>query len=339
MDVVLDERGIATEGKVLGYKDRIVLLLLPTQRQLERPIEDVRKITLADQPDFTQAEMLRSEKKYDQALEAYQKAARRARADWLKQLIADRRYQALLESGQLDKAIKAWLGMMDESNRSEAAQRLMPKTFGPAGSKANAQAIKLLDSKVESLSGSPKKNQAYIVQLLKLKMKIQQVDGDTAGLAKTLEQIDRVTGKTSPDASAGSPTAAPARDTALMLLDGKFKVGKYAEVRQEIESNFKSYRRADRPAALLLLARSQRELAREAADRDLLIEAGLNFMTVFCEYSGSAQATEALYRAAEVNQALNNQPAARAALRELIDQYGSAKDPWVDKARTALEGQ
>ncbi len=344
MDVIYDNRGLSSEGKVLGYKDRTVVLLLLTRRELKRPIEDVRQIKLAEHPEFTQAETLRSEKKYDQALAAYQKATGRARSDdWLKQLIQDRVYLTLMESGQLDKAMALWLKMMDESGRSEAVQRLVPKTFAPAGSKANAQAIALLDRKVESLSKDPRKNQAYMVQLLKLKMKIQEADGDTAGLAKTLEQIDRVMGKTSPDGPAGTPTspAAPAaggQDTGLMLLESKFKVGKYDEVRQELERKFKSYKRVDRPAALLLLARCQREVARSSQDKELLIEAGLNFMTVFCEYGGSEQATEALYRAAEVNQALGNQAAARRTLVELVDQFGGAQDPWVDEARAALEG-
>lgn len=348
VDVVLDEQGIATEGKVLGYKDRVVLLLLPaTQRQLERPIGRVQKIALADHPEFTQAETLRSEKKYDQALAAYDKALRRARADWLKQLIQDRKYMTLQDSGQFDKALKRWLEMMDESDRSQAVQALEPKTLGPAGSKTNARAIDLLDRKVKSLSSNTTKNRDYIVQLLKMKMQIQRADENTKGLAETIEQIDRVTGKTPAGAAAdGSaspvapqPAAVSDQNTGLLLLESKFKLGKFAEVRKELDANFRSYRGSARPAALLLLARTQRELARTSGDQTLLVEAGLNFMTVFCEYSGSAQATEALYRAAEVNQALNNQAAARAALRELIDQYGSAKDPWVDKARTALEGQ
>ncbi len=349
-DQIIDTRGLTYDGVVKKYRDFTVSLRLGgTGELISKKLWQIRKMEIAGNKAFNQAETLLGEKKYTEAIASYDKAYRAAagKAAWMKRLIRDRRYQAIVAGGMIKRAVEDWIALVDAAKTDPAALNLCPTKFAPAGSPANIAAIQILDAKTVQLQKNKKQNRKYIARILNLKMKIQEADGDAAGATRTAEQITKL-GESTISRGPTSPTKAPDNETQpveasdapdLAVLGRLLKSGKVDGVIRKIRSNLKEYGKPQLPGAMLLLGKAQLQKYEQGGkkDRKLLIQAGLNLVWVYAEFGSEPEAPEALYLAAQVNRQLNEPVAVRKALEVLVDSYdGGSENPWVTKAEKEL---
>jgi tetratricopeptide (TPR) repeat protein len=348
-DQIVDERGIPYTGSVLGYDAESFELRLrqASGRQLKKPVTEIRQIQLDRNDTFTQAEAALADEQYDQAIGLYAQAARAARATWVKNLATVRQYQALSQSGQIDQAVSQWLKLARANNFTGPVMGLAPATFAPAGDPANQAAANALDQAIDPLMRDPVKNQATLKQLLTLKLKILEADGQgdqAAAVAETIVQLanpesmrpGQPTPADQPDRSASAQPATQG----LAVLQTLYKNGKYQQLVDQLQGKIDDAPRAQRASRRLLLGKALQALggSGESTDRNRLCQAGLNFVLIYVGYGDTEAAPEALYLAAEVNQSLGDTRGAVMALQELVGSYGGAgENPWVTKAQQQLQ--
>jgi hypothetical protein len=344
-------RNIPYTGTLTGYSNFVLKFKAGTGATFDRKLAEVQRIDSSRNKALTQAEEALAGKKFDAALKAYDQALRAARYAWEKQLIRDRKFLAVARSGQPDQAVADWLAMVDDSQSSEGALA-MRSAIQPAlkGPRANRSAVVKLSAKQLQLSKAPRKHAAYLRAVLELKLRLQESNGDADGAAKTAEAIMAL--EKGADASPARPSApgqpampAPARTTSrggagkVAILNRLLESGKTDDVINSILTHYPDYGRKDQPAMALLLGRAQQAKAKQADDNTLLKQAGLNFIYVYTEFGQDPEAIEALYRAAMVNKALGDMNGTGHALTALVNAYGEdAENPWVAKARDALDG-
>ncbi|MBN1554130.1 MAG: hypothetical protein JXA11_05255 [Phycisphaerae bacterium] len=353
-DRITDTRGLPYRGTIVSYQNKTLRLRAQTAgRDITRTVDQVRSLEIDDFDAFNQAEKLVTQKKYPQAVEAYEKASRSTPKDrpWLTTLLHDRMYQARVQGGMIDEAVKDWLAMMDADPKDKVTRALAPETFAPEGDPANAAAVKLLDAKLAQLGKDPK-TRDYAERLLKLKMKLLEAMGESQKASQAAEAITRLDAPAKKDEEKSedgetakkddeepAPAVTPARGD-LEVLEQLVKAGKYDDVIEKLAPRLESLPRNELAGPLFLLAKAQwlKYQADEPKDPKLLLRAGLNLMWVYSAFGNSDDAPEALYLAAEVHTALKDAAAARRALEELVEQFGGAEDnPWVEQAQRQLD--
>ena len=342
-DQIIDTRGLPYDGVVKNYRDFTVFLQVGgTGKLIKKRLWQIRRMEIAGNGAFNQAEQLLEKKKFTEAIVSYDKAHRAARtkAAWIKTMIRDRRYGSLVAAGKIKRAVEDWLEMVDTTNADPAALNLCPTKFAPEGSPANQTAVQILDARAVQLLKDKKRNKAYVGRILILKMKIQEADGDDTGAIRTAEQIAKLDGirPSSPKDNEKQPVAAR-NALNLAVLEQLMKSGKTDNVIQNIRANLKEYNNIQLPGAMLLLGKGllQKYEQDGKRDRKLLIRAGLNLVWVYAEFASTPEAPEALYLAAVVNRQLHEPPAVRKALEVLVESYGgSDENPWAAKAAKEL---
>jgi hypothetical protein len=339
----IDDRGLPAEGTITAYAKFTVTLQLASGRNVQRHISNIRMLEIIDNEALAEAEKLRDKKKFKEALRKYKTAEYGAEKLWMKKLILVRAYQTMCDAAFIDKAVKEWMSMVEKSGRSDkvAALKMAPTKFGPKGSEKNNKAIKLLDRNVARLMPKKEKDKDYLTGMLTLMLKLQDVQGDTVGTAKTTQMIDQLEGKTDavrPD-DRRVPVAPPTGGARLLVLSHKLKAGQVDEVIAGAAGRIDDCEDEQLPATLLLLGKAQKMKYEQTGlkDRALLAKAGLNLMLIFAEFPSSSEAPEALYLAAKVNEQLGDKTAAAKALRELVTNYGNGGgNEWVKKATADL---
>lgn len=341
-DELIDARGLPYTGSVTKYRDRTLHFRAANiRREKTCTLDQIRSLKIEGLDAFNQAESLAAKKQYAEAIEAYDKAFRSVPKDrdWVKALIADRRYQACAKGGKIDEAMKQWLAMMDADPDDKVSRALMPETFAPKGDPTNAAALKLLNEKIIALKDDPK-TEAYTRRLLKLKMELLEAMGEEEKATAAAEAVTRLGDKSSAT-NTGEATPPPVTSD-LDVLRRLMESGKYDEVIEKLAPRMKTLPKRDLTGPLFLLAKTQwrKYQADEPKDRKLLLRAGLNLMWVYSAYGNSDEAPEALFLAADVHGAIGNNDAARRALVELVEQFGGGEDnPWVNRARETLENE
>ncbi len=342
----IDDRGLPAEGTVTAYAKFTVTLQLVSGRNVQRHISNIRTLEITDNEALAEAEKLRGKKKFKEALKKYKTAEYGAEKLWMKKLIRVRAYQTMCDAAFIDKAVKEWMSMVEKSGRSDkaAALKMAPTKFGPKGAVENKKAIQLLDRNVARLMPKKEKDKDCLTGMLTLMLKLQDVQGDAAGAAKTTQMIDQLEGKTDtvrPDVPDDRrvPVAPPTGGASLLVLSHKLKAGQFDEVIAGTGGRIDDCEDEQLPATLLLLGKAQKMKYEQTGrkDRALLAKAGLNLMLIFAEFPSSSEAPEALYLAAKVNEQLGDKTAAARAMMELVTNYGNGGgNEWVKKATADL---
>lgn len=328
---------------VTGVEDGQLVFQTRAGSTVRRAISEVTLIALEGRPDFNAAEKAFQAGQDAEALKAYRQALRSAQVAWLADLIAYRRLAAMERSGQIDKALQQWQAIYRASKGSAGALALMPRTLGPAGSQANANAIAVLTANRPEQDATDRDRQVteLLVKLYELEGREADLAREAARLAGTLMADDTdEDGPAVDTTNRGTPTPAPGGDLATRLKATETLVGApgtAARAVELIEQDLDAYEAELLPQALLLLGKAKRTLA-DNADGDevraLLLAAGVNFMAVVAHFSETTEAAEALFEAARVNAALGNARAARQAYDAVRSRYTDS--PMAKRAAEAL---
>jgi len=308
-------------------------------RRIDRPIADVQhlKLSQADAKDFNAAEDLMKKGKPADAVALYDKARKRYRQGWSARLIRYRYVAALGKAGFIDQALEEWMAVVDEDKGVEATLKLIPSELAAKGSPRNAQAIQLVEAKLEKVTD---KKYETLLRQLQMNLYSQEVMAEKA--AEVAKSIAGKTGVGVPDTT-GGPKAKPRpmgnTDSLMSAVEVLLQQGSGDKAFEIINDNIDRFDTGALPGALLLRGKARMLMAKGAGDAGKqLRQAGLDFMRIVAHYPESRNAGEALYLAGEVNASLPkpNYAAARAAWQQVLSSYGGT-GPLAGRAQKALD--
>jgi hypothetical protein len=325
---------------IVDAKDFVITYRSGGGRIRQKALSEITMLQISGRADFNEGERLLRDGKPAEAAKAYDRAFRNAIQDWLRRLIRYRRLAALDAAGLIDRAAEEWLIVADELNASPASLRARPSTPGEKGSRRNARAIALLAEKLKSV-----RQKAYQQAASTLLLELYEKEGRH----EEAEALIRAVGLDRPRPE-GEPKTRPG--PAVGALAGRLKAAAFLVRRAErqrdaavageairaLEADRLRCNRDELETALLLMGRAQM-IAYENSpkkDRELLLQAGLNFMRVATFYPFGRNVPEAMYRAGEVNAALGNQAAALNAFRMVVQRHGDSE--FARAAAGAIEG-
>ena len=359
-----DEVKIATGGRSsLPYANVQVLevrggnlVFRMAGNRVEKPMASVESIRLNGQLDFNEAESMIAMKDYARAGKAFLDLAAKPADERVRPLARWRAMYAFDKAGAIDQSVQLWLAIVQAdpamSMSLPALDASRPRTLGEKGSPANKAAIVLLESRLPTLKQGALQL-AVQQSLSELYEREGQADKALA-IAKTLAGGDKPaptttapsTGPAGPS-QANSGAALPGMTTPSVSVAGAkvrlatllLKEGKSAEALRAIQDNLNAFREDELPEALLVSAKARADQARKASDaaqgREMLTQAGLDYMRVASYWPQAGQAPEALMGASAVNAQLGNAQAARLTYQRVIAKY--PQSPQALSARAELD--
>ncbi len=327
---------------VTGFKDGLLSFTLASSGvTVSKSVADIERLTLTGHESFNKAESLLASGKPADAVAQYDLSAERATDPWLKDLIACRRLAALKAAGLIARATEEWLAIADRMEGSAIALALRPAKVAK-GEQQNDKAIAILEARLPKLDKQPK----YADAARQLLLDLYTAQGQSQKAAAIAGLLASATAAPTPAPTAG-PTPGPMQQTprpaaseaGAQLRGLEFQVtSDPAKALATLKAGMESFSAADLPKALLLEGRAQVALEKQAKSavekRQLLVEAGLNFMRVGVFFSSSAEAPEAMYQCGVINLQLGNQPAAKLAFQKVVDNW--QKSEFAKKAGDSL---
>lgn len=319
-------KGIAySNAKVTGVKDGEVQFQLSNNPNgLSKSLSLVDRIQITGQESFNQAEESLAKGKAADAVNSYDLAFERATDDWLKNLIALRRLRAMNEAGIIDRAVKEWCSLMDQTDGSQLALSLRPTKLTDKGSQENGRAISTLEGKL-----ADEKRPQYAAAVRALLLALYQKEGNVdkaRALSSVEEKASAASSEKTPKAQEDAPQVSRAQASRqLQAAVGQLQANQPEKALADVEENLKSFSPGDLPQALLLAAKAQMMLKDRAQGEkrtQLLLAAGLNCMRVATFYPTTPEAGEAMLLAGTVNVELGNAQAARSAFELVIRNFG-----------------
>ncbi|HET6429795.1 MAG TPA: hypothetical protein VFJ30_15370, partial [Phycisphaerae bacterium] len=319
--------------------DGVVRFRVNGRTPIEKPLDEIAVIEMADDPRLTAAEKTAGEGKIKEAIPGYRDALGAATLGWKRTLIRYRLMKAAETGGKIDLAVATWLEIVDAAAGAPAAVASRPRKLPARGDAGNAKAIAALEAKASLV-----KQEQYLRTVLRLLADLYEREGR---LKDAQAVIERLSGETASTASSTGqePASAPSAGAdQVRLARLAWKAGDFGRVVAELKPKLRVLGAADLPEALYLLGKVQSALAGKAEDakvaRDLRIEAGLNLMRVVALFGGDENVPDAMLEAGRINHALGNDVAARATWGEVTTLYkNSPAAQQASKALAELDGK
>ncbi|MCP4403645.1 MAG: hypothetical protein GY801_40865 [bacterium] len=285
---------------------------------------------------------------YSAAIQAYEAASAKEAGGYIKSIIDFRLLSALNEARSIDKATVKWLQLADREKAAEAILACYPKKLPKKGDARNARAITLLDSRVRGLKKLPKKGDARnarAITLLDSRVRGLKDKNYTVVALKLLVHLLRHEGRESEIGPLlGDPRFERIKDPELELLKAQGLLAKkdYAKAESVVNGVLHDLKWESLPEALMI--RGKAVLARSGTVTDkekkqaIMLDAGVDFMRVYTQFSNSPLAGEALYLTGMIMTNLPEGPnmgAARKAWETVARDYAGTSIG--QKAKGALE--
>ncbi|MFW6133912.1 MAG: tetratricopeptide repeat protein [Planctomycetota bacterium] len=291
------------------------------RREVVKPLDAIRRITLDGRDAFNQAERQRSDKP-EKAAELYQRAADGARDEWLRRLIAWRRLDALGRAGRIVQWTRVWTRLLREADELEAAAKLRPETLGTP--ERNARAAEHLESVLDDVENEQVAS-GIRVMLLTLKR---------AATAEPAEAPDGEPTVETGDMDVSVRVGADRQSRRLRELERMVTSESPAEAIRAADSALTSVSSGELPRVLYLGGMARLKAVEAGAEHraKLLRRAGLLFMKLAVFHPTHDDTPEALLRAGTISERLGDLAGAQAAYQLVLARYGRS-----DAAQTARE--
>ena len=290
------------------------LVFLIRGRSNTRALSDITRITLDGRKDFNEAEgQLNTDPA--KAARLYGQALRQARADWERLLIEHRRLDALGRAGQTADWTRHWVALVSSPKATAAEAALEPAKLG--ADEDVRKAAEYIAERIDRIRLPAGKKAAEA--LLERFRRQAGGDGD-----ERPEPSEKPAPKPGPSAEEPAVDVEVERSSVGQLgrIEDLLRRGQAAPAAEMLDEFIPKARSRELPRALFLAGVARLKLAQAAADPvKRLGEAGLMFMKVAVFYPRDKNAPEALYRAAEIVQSLNDPPAANALYQRLLTRY------------------
>lgn len=292
-DVLHTRTGPLPNVQVLGIRGNELVYVNPTGRETTKTLDDVRRLEIDTEPDFTAAEAAYESANWEKATSGYERTIKSTNKPWLRQYVGLKLLETANKSGNFPAAVAAYLELV-QSNPA-VAQGKEPK-LPDAGSTFLDSAAADVE---RALSGRLQDSQR--AALLKFLLNIYQKKNDTARVVATAERLAKITG----DSATGENQALLA-SLKLSLAKVAFEKKDYARARQEIDSARAAFiEPATQAEALYLLASIDQALAKD--DPEKLQDAAVAYMRVVAHFPTSEHAGKAMVQTAQILEKLGQQ--------------------------------
>ncbi len=315
--IAVEGRPMAVGVTVLELKEGNLFYRLPSGREVNRPIEQLKYMQMTGWDEFNAAEKLRQSGKWRGAAAAYEQilASAPGMAGRLDRglLVRCRLIGAYDEEGMFDKAVSAYLEVVDRM--PAVAMALRPKRIPAAASTFLATAAAAIDAFLATRRGTP-------VGVAVAEWRFNWPDA--AGRAK-------------PESSPASAAVMKVKSE-LTEAEGLIAAGRFDDALNLLERFQNPQAGAGRPEVYYWqgrawLGRSERRGSADAEHDGR--RAGLAFMRVAIHYPVHPLAAESLFRAGELCRRAGRSELAANLWLELIQQY-PADCVWCERARREM---
>lgn len=306
--------------KILRIDDTVAVFANPAGRESDRPVEDIVRIAIDDEPALNTAEESFIAGKWEPAIDGYLRTIQSTQRNWLKGYAARRLLTAAEKAKRFDAAATAYVAAILGGGKAP------PKPAMPdAKSTYLATAVKEVDAALQSAKLSADQRQALLSFLLDL----HRTRDDQKGMADVLEQMVKAGAVAANDPAAAGALARMKLDVAAIAIDGK----QYKKAIDAINASRSIFTEPkDQAQALFLLAQAQEGLAGE--DPTALHDAALAYMRVVAhckDVPGKPHVVQSLMNTASILERTKNHMAALELYEQVAAQYPD--DPAAAAAR------
>lgn len=315
--IAVEGRPMAVGVTVLDLKEGNLFYRLPSGREVNRPIEQVKYMQMTGWDEFNAAEKLRQSGQWRDAVAAYEQVlasvpGMTGRLD-RGLLVCCRLVGAFDEEGMFDRAVAMYLGVVERM--PAVATTLRPKRIPAAGSTFLATAAAAVDAFLSTRRGTPV----------------------GAAVAEWRFSWPDVAGRVKPESSPENAAVMKVKSE-LTEAERLIAAGRFDDALNLLESFQNPQAGAGRPEVYYwqgraLLGRSERPGSADA-ERDGR-RAGLAFMRVAIHYPVHPLAAESLFRAGELCRRAGQSDLAANLWLELVQQY-PADRVWHERARREM---
>ena len=295
-------------------------------RKAGRPLKEVVRLTLDNQPAFNAAEAAYVEGQWDAAVDGYAKALRGAVPDWQRRYADPKLIAAAAKAGRFDAAVQGYVDLV-KLDPAAAARR---KPDLPSGKST------FLDTAIADVRGAlPQANKPEQKQaLLSFLIDLQRAKGDDAGAANTLQDLVKIAGDSADTPENRALLEQVRLGEAKVALDA----GDADQAAKLIDANRALFTDPDAQAeALYTLAGAARIKAQKSADPRAKRDAAIAYMRVVAHFKdapGHPRVPESLLATAELLDELKEPAPAAAMFRQIAADYPDA--PAADAAKQKL---
>jgi tetratricopeptide (TPR) repeat protein len=292
-----------------------------TGREIHKPLSEINKVQLNDEPALNTAEEAYANRDWDKASDGYERTLRTTQKAWLRDWVSLRLLESANNAGRFDAAIKGYVALVEKNPATARAIKLnMPK---PDSTYLN-DAIKLINDSV-----AKSKTDAARELLLNTLIEIYNAKGDLKGANDTLTRRMQLV---PPDPS----TPEGARAIALLKLRGiqlALSSKQYDRVLQLIKQDGHTFiDPADQAEALWCLAEAQAGKAANSKDAETWKDVALAYVRVAAHAPQSSPlAASALLKTATIHEQHLGEPQTALTIYQQI----AADFKNTDAARTA----
>jgi tetratricopeptide (TPR) repeat protein len=295
------------------------MFFLVAGNETSRELSRIGRISVTDEPALTQAEDAFSQGKWDDAVDAYEKASKSSAKPWVREWAAGRLVEASSKSGRFDAAVAAYIASVSKDPTAAATARPELPDYGSTYLDTAAQ-------QVNSTLASAKLNDAQRTALLTFLIEIHVRRRDEAAANAAGARLDEILARDPDNPAAAKAVVRKKLQLAATLIDQK----QYTKAIAEIDSDrsiFTDHRQ--QAQALYLLADAQSRLALASNDRTQLQDAALAYLRVaahFKEVPNVPEVPTAMLGAAVLCERLGDSAAAKTLYEEVAASYAENAD-------------
>jgi hypothetical protein len=276
--------------KISAIKGEEIFFITSTSTEVKKPIAQVSKITLTDEPALNQAEEAYHAKDWDKAATGYERTFRTTNKVWLRDWCSVRLVESANKAGRFDAAVKGYIAMAEKSPESvKSIQLNLPK----AGSAYINDSLKDLTAAINR-----SRNEELKSLLLKLVVDLNALKGDSAAGDRALQELAQSRVNLDPNSPEAQRAQAMLKIKSLRVA---LSAKDYDKVISTIEKEAPTITDpADQAEALLIMADAK--AGKAGADKQAWKDVAVAYMRVVANAPGSSQAATALLKVAAIHE-------------------------------------
>ena len=315
-------KAVKYDGTVNGIDNgELVFTNAANFRKAGRPLKEVVRLTLDNQPAFNAAEAAYVEGKWDAAVDGYAKALRGNLPDWQRRYADPKLMDAAAKAGRFDAAVSGYVDLVKIDPALAAGRKpALPK-----------QGSTLLDTAAADVKAAlpDAKTPAQQQALLSFLVDLQRTAGDDKAAADTLQELVKLSGNAADTPENRAMLEQVRLGEARVALDAN----RPADAAKVIDANRALF--ADPTAqaeALYTLAQADR--AQAGKDSIKLQDAAIAYMRVVAHFKDAPdkpRVADSLLATAQIMDELGQKAAAQSLYRQVVTDYPDS--PAADLAK------
>ncbi|HEX3358437.1 MAG TPA: tetratricopeptide repeat protein [Tepidisphaeraceae bacterium] len=308
----------------------VVYTTSPDGPPINMPVANVERMQIDGETALNAAETALAAKKWDDAVDAYNRVVQSTDKPWLKDWASMRLLAAGQKSSRFDATATAYIAMLLKD--PAAAEKIKPQ-MPAAGSTYLDSAL----SQANIALGNRDLSDRQKLALLGFVLDLQKAKNNQAGVDEASRQIDGILAKDPNNPAAGQALARRNIVSAQQALDRK----DFAKAISEIQSNRANFvdpiQQAD---ALFIVAQAQEGLASVTKGQTAIKDAGLAYMRVVADFKDTPNKPHvamSLLRTGMIEEQLNEPQAAAKLYQQVIQEYPN--DPAAGIAKQKMQSK